>query len=416
MRIKRIEIDSYRSCKQVAFSLSENITSLIGVNGSGKSNVLNALLLLKKATSRAPRFQHRKKQALDQSEIRATLVQRNTEINLRAVIEFETDERNSDVVTGYKFTWNVPKITGTEWVGYPDFEFDTIAHRFRNSELHYMQHYGIRVKRQARKFAHSKLALKSPQTKKLFTLIAEAKEYLANITYYSATQFSDPSRCPISIELDEGQLRSSLENTWHEQFIYELYKAHKEKSKKFDLFVSVVSGAGLNLIDSVSFKEVPIPSNTIKVQSGGKVRSIPRRRVLVVPTFAIGNNKLSPYQLSEGTFKTLALVYYVLNDTSSLLLIEEPEACIHHGLLKALIVLLLNRSRTRPIIFSTHSEVVLDRLKPENVLLVRYSKNRGTTVNPLVTSFSRSGYKGLSQYLERIGSLGEYWRESGFAK
>ena len=96
-----------------------------------------------------------------------------------------------------------------------------------------------------------------------------------------------------------------------------------------------------------------------------------------MPSFSIDGNTLSPNQLSEGTFKTLALLYYVLTDESNLLLIEEPEVCIHHGLLNSIIALIKAYSKQKQIVISTHSDFVLDQIAPEDLVLVTRQKNQG---------------------------------------
>jgi predicted ATPase len=94
------------------------------------------------------------------------------------------------------------------------------------------------------------------------------------------------------------------------------------------------------------------------VKVGGKLKEIKRNRHLVVPSIKINNNELSPNQLSEGTFKTLALIYYILTDDSKILLVEEPEVCIHHGLLSSIMQLIKIQSKLKQIIISTHSDFV----------------------------------------------------------
>jgi len=123
---------------------------------------------------------------------------------------------------------------------------------------------------------------------------------------------------------------------------------------------------------------------------------------------------LIPNQLSEGTFKTLALLFYIINDVSELLLIEEPEVCIHHGLLDSIIELIKVQSKKKQIIISTHSDYVLDKLKPENVVLVSRDTDKGTIAKPLSKALSKNDYAALKSYLQDEGNLGEYWKLSEF--
>jgi predicted ATPase len=137
---------------------------------------------------------------------------------------------------------------------------------------------------------------------------------------------------------------------------------------------------------------------------------------MIIPTVHVGASQLSFNQLSEGTLRTLALLFYVVTDKSELLLLEEPEVCVHHGLLRSLIEIIKEYGRSKQIVFSTHSEAVLDSLKPEQVLLVDRKKNRGTTVAAISAWMSHSGYAALKNYLSTTGNLGEYWRHSGFRR
>ena len=238
---------------------------------------------------------------------------------------------------------------------------------------------------------------------------------LSNLSYYSATQFSDPSKCPISIELDDFRMsfRGRM-NRIHQQFIYDLYRAHKSSNSNFQLFINTVGRNGLGLIDNIEFRDHTIPSSSYKVKTGGKIQQIENTKSIIIPSVKVDGLTLSPNQLSEGTFKTLALVFYILNDKNELLLIEEPEVCIHHGLLSSILQLIIQQSRHKQIIISTHSDYVLDMLKPENILLVHKEYDIGTNVSSISKSMSANDYRVLKDYLESEGNLGEYWKEGGF--
>src|SRR5690606_3209585 len=125
---------------------------------------------------------------------------------------------------------------------------------------------------------------------------------------------------------------------------------------------------------------------------------------IVISTFKVDGLSLSPSQLSEGTFKSLALAHYIINSDAKLLLIEEPEVGVHHGLLSSIVELIKFKSKNQQIIFSTHSEVVINKLLPENILLVKKTKGV-STVTSLTDSLSKNDYKALKMYLENTGNL-----------
>lgn len=48
IKIKKIDIFNYRSCIKTRVEILTDLTTLIGVNGVGKSNILNSIQLLKR--------------------------------------------------------------------------------------------------------------------------------------------------------------------------------------------------------------------------------------------------------------------------------------------------------------------------------------------------------------------------------
>jgi predicted ATPase len=118
--------------------------------------------------------------------------------------------------------------------------------------------------------------------------------------------------------------------------------------------------------------------------------------------------------LSEGTFRALALLFYIVRGKRDLLLLEEPEVCVHHGLLDSVVAAIKEYSRDRQIVLSTHSDAVLDMLSPESVRLVRANELTGTRVVAVSTALSSRSLRALKEYLHTTGTLGEYWKHSGF--
>jgi predicted ATP-dependent endonuclease of OLD family len=198
--------------------------------------------------------------------------------------------------------------------------------------------------------------------------------------------------------------------------MFDLYGVYKNQESKFQEFLSIVGGEGISLIDTIQYKEIDVPVNVYEVGIGGKVISKEIQKLLVIPNFIIRSIKLFPNQLSEGTFKTLAIVFYLITDTSRLLILEEPEVCIHHGLLDSVLELIKEYAREKQIIISTHSDFVLDGLDPENVFVVRNDPKKGTIIKHIPDALSARDYRALKEYLKESGNLGEYWRHGDLEK
>ena len=414
IKLLKFTIGNYRSCQLTTLLPNSGLTALIGINGSGKSNLLSAILLLKRSARRTTRHHPRNDEKYtNRSYMNVEINYNGAQIFLRGDIYYFTNNRNIDDVIGTRLKWNLESITGKKgWIELPiemlmygddyRFVFSPAGRRLSYSDM-------------VRKHWYGRHEIKSLLPDKVFPVVQKISQYLMNINYYSASQFSDPSRCPVSFDLEDDQprIRGQRDTIDHKQFIYDLYRSSKRSTQVFERYRNVIGLNGIGLVEDIHFNEIRLPSNFVEVRAGGKTEKKERTQLVVVPTFIIDGNTLSPNQLSEGTFKTLALLFYVLTDDSQLLLVEEPEVCIHHGLLSSIITLIKEESRGKQIIISTHSDYVLDQLKPENVVLIDMKCEKGTKARPVSESMSRTDFKALKQYLEESGNLGEYWREGG---
>jgi len=417
MKLLKFEIYSYRSCRSTSFSLNNNLTGLIGLNGSGKSNVLNAILLLKKICDPRYRFGVNRYSDIfsDSCKVAIELEDDNEIIKLKGDIKIQTDEHNNDEIISSDMKWNFSTFRSDEWFSIP---IESISLTPRGLDLNYHRFiYSSNKSKNNEPKNYVKLweAVKDKNfNKNVVPILKKTLLFFSKIDYYSATQFSDPARCPTSIEIEDDRIRRRFHaSSNHEKFFYDLYNSKIDNSAEYERYINTIDKNGIKLIDRFDFKRLPMPSNTYKVQSGG-INKISNVRFLIVPIFTVSGKRLSPNQLSEGTLKTLALIYYIISNKSSLLLIEEPEVCVHRGLLDSILSLIIGESRRKQILISTHSDYVLDRLSPENILLVEYLKTKGTVVRGLKELMSRDNYSALKKYLKESGSLGEYWKDGGF--
>ena len=407
--ISKIEIKNYRSCLKTIFEPDKNLSALIGVNASGKSNILNSILLLKKL-GRYRRHFDEERYIINRSNLNVLFSIGKKSIRYKAIINYNTDERNRDEVLSTQEKWNFKELTGkNKWYEIP------LSFWRRDMNIQFLSKERFLLTDNYGKFFRISLE-EASLLNRYKNVFKDITDFINSLTYYSASQFTDPSKCPASLEInDEGGLsRLTQRRQEHTQFIYDLYQSYKKGSKNYDEFLSLVGKNGINLIDSIKFNEVSVPSRVVEVKTGGRIIKKVRKTLVVIPSFVIRKIKLSPNQLSEGTFKTLAIIFYLITDKSKLLLLEEPEVCIHHGLLASIIELIKTFSTRKQIIVSTHSDYILDMLEPSNVFLVQNLSEKGTIVKSIPKTLSSSNYKALKHYLNKSGNLGEYWRHGGF--
>ncbi len=399
--IKNLEISNYRSCNRSTFAPRSDLSVLIGPNGSGKTNILNSILLLQKLCQRKDYENDVLESAYCNIKVKFEIKSKRATFHAKVFIE--TDEKNNDVITGADEYWVMPDITGNrKRVNIPlaslspyFFKGSIRIRTINGKQILTRDSYGIDSEDEALQF------------------IQEVREYLLGIKYYSASQFTNPSQCPVSFEIKKDGKRSrGLHVRGHSKFLYDLYSASQLLEDSYSDFLEIIGPDGIGLIDDLTFKEISTSSIDYTVRSGGKIKTKNIEKILVIPQFTIGQNELSPNQLSDGTFKTITLLFYLVTEASSLLLIEEPEVCIHHGLLSSVVELIISYSSEKEIVITTHSDFLLDKVKPENIFKVS-NYEKGTTLNPITKSMPTHELLALKKYLLDEGNLGEYWRHGG---
>jgi hypothetical protein len=323
-------------------------------------------------------------------------------IDLRTNIFYAADEQNDDAVVDASESVKIGRAR--EWT--PISTFDPPLH---------FSHLGAQARRRQnyRFVIEAERLRRRPIPKTALSVLSVVNAFRRSFSYYSASQFTNPARCPSSFEIDEdGDLVGPQRlQSHHTRFIFDLYSLRGRSEKEYQAYEALVGRQGLNLVRSFHWRNIETSSSTIEVRTGGRISTSKRKRILVVPSVAMQRGRLSFNQLSEGTFRTLALIFYLVTDKSGLLMIEEPEVCVHHGLLASVIQLIQAQSRLRQIVLSTHSDVVLDSVKPEEVLAVTMRKGRGTVAEAMTDRLSGRGYQALKEFLRESGSLGEYWRQ-----
>ena len=403
--LRSISVDRYRSIKHIVFQPHPELSVLIGPNGSGKTNILNAIRLLRHVGVTRPRVTQGES-ILAPCVIKAEFSQGRRTIAYRATVQLTASAENSDEVVSAREEWSFSeKGSLKEWQEIPSF-FLTNTYGPRNYYITHAYGAGRRLRR-----VSTEAPIAAPE-QRLLHAIAEFKN---SIRYYSASRYTDPSKCPSSFEI-EGEnkpVESYATRGPHFSFVTGLYVLSRTDPVRYKRFFSIVGPDGIELVSNIEWRRIPLSTSTVDVKTGGKIERKKKTRLLVVPILTVRRSLVSFNQLSEGTFRALALIYHLMTDRSGMLLLEEPEVCIHHGLLRSVIESVKAHAHLKQIILSTHSELVLDSVSPENVFAVRNSPKKGTSVVPLSKSMSGRDYTALKDYLASSGNLGEYWSHGG---
>jgi len=401
--ITKLEVTNYRTCVKTAFEPHPRLSVLIGPNGSGKTNFLHAIALLKQLANEQRFAVGQRDLPTVTSRIVVHFAHAQGSIRFVADVKTFTDENNRDVIVDSRQRWYIPGVTKPR----RPIALPLLVARYSQAQAEALtrDYYYLR----ARGFAHVHSV---PQ--KAWSAIRSVAGFLSHIQYYGASQFTNPAGCAVSFEIEEGERFQRRQRTaGHASFLSDLYEQFKRNNAGYREFLEIVGPQGVHLVDDITFQEIPTSSINYSVQAGGRVGQQTRSKLLIIPQLTVGKQTLSPNQLSEGTFRTLTLLFYLTTQASTLLLLEEPEVCVHHGLLASILEIIKAHTRDKQIFVSSHSEVVLDHVEPENVFQVTFDQDRGTQVQSVAKSLSPQSLIALKEYLRTEGNLGEYWMSGG---
>ncbi len=181
----------------------------------------------------------------------------------------------------------------------------------------------------------------------------------------------------------------------------------REKPELLQEFKGIIGPAGLGLLQDLRVESVPLPG--FQMGTAGEQATAEKEDYTALqffPTEGIGGaGRAFPFgDLSAGTQRVIDMVVSLLFDENSVMLVEQPEDCIHPGLLRKVLDLFRSYSDRTQLIFSTHSPAVLDMLQPEEIRLV--TAPDGKTA---VRALSPDEIRVARQFLQEEGALSAFY-------
>lgn len=119
--------------------------------------------------------------------------------------------------------------------------------------------------------------------------------------------------------------------------------------------------------------------------------------------FSLGDGRVVPVEnMSEGVIYFLGFLSLIYLRNPPILLVEEPENGLHPARIKDVVGVLREISQTTQVLIATHSPLVVNELKPNEVSVVTRTQEKGTIVTPI---------KDTPNFEERskVYALGELW-------
>ena len=116
----------------------------------------------------------------------------------------------------------------------------------------------------------------------------------------------------------------------------------------------------------------------------------------------VGGKKVSAAEMSEGMLYWLAFAIIEHLAPQSMLFIEEPENGLHPARIAEVMRVLHEVSQRTQIILATHSPLVINELRPEEVTIVTRTAEDGTRCKPMIETKHFETRK-------QVYALGELW-------
>lgn len=386
MLLKNIAIKNFKLCAEVSFNLRDNLTVFLGKNGSGKTSVLQAINLLSEYSP------SRRMDYYFESEINK---KHYDETSVIAEIEYEGETYQ------YKLTLYFEKDS---------VDNKPIRHR---SELYFPKKKKLMdysdpkfIYSQASFGFHNDLESLVKDDKSDYAIMYKVVKFLVDFQYFSSNAFLGSSELDTMIEASPKSYRNRSNDNF--RFISQLHELYKNEPKKFRAYKKMVTIIGSGLVQDITFEPIELPKTKVKTYRGGHLTTIDEKRDMVVPLFHINGNILYDNQLSEGTFRTLALTFFVLTSNSTVLMVEEPELSVHYELLADLVELIQNEASKRQIIMTTHSDKIVSKLNLDDISIVENSSTDGIKVMDIKSKLGADNFNAIQKYINEGGNLGEY--------
>ena len=379
--IKLNNILSFAATTEISFNKGLNV--LIGANGSGKSNLIEAISLLQampKDLTKAVRDGGGIEEWLwkgDENpiaQIEAIIENPNGRQSLRHMLKFRAMNYRIEVIN---------ELIENEKL------YDRAGY---DQKYFYYRYDGKRatVNVNEKTNSHGKLHWENIETDQ--SILAQRQDpdaypemaYLGNsyqkIRLYREWQFGryTPSRKPQRADLPNDFLEENIVNL---ALILNSLRQNREAKRK--------------LLDALKLFNESIEDFDLRVHSG------------YVEIFFQESNFNAPIpatRLSDGTLRYLSLLAILLHpNPPPLICIEEPELGLHPDVLPSLIDLLKEAAQKTQIIITTHSADLIDDLTdmPESVMV--FDKYQGST------SVNRLDKNALGAWLKDY-RLGQLWR------
>lgn len=399
--LRRVEIKNFRSCKDVVIEMSGGLLVLVGKNGAGKTNLLNAIdWAARCATSLiAWDFEYLRSGEPIEVKLQFTAESKRFEYSVSAYYE-------TRVVPGEPMT--VRTVVQEGLVDLDQLENASIIFS-RRDEVVIIAGRAEPVKIGQQSSVLPTLATLLPTDDEFVIRTRSALHFLDTLRYY-------PLEDEPKLNAEEGYNASGLliprdaYAKWLTQYkssgdagpsvLLRLLHLAIMNGDEFSILKSILGQNGLGLVDAITHTPIEVRRGA---RPGTQDISEVYHFLDFTPTNAQRDFGFRYGVLSLGTRRVVRILVHLLFDHSSVMLIEQPEDGLHQGMTKKLIGMLKANAEPTQLIISSHSSALLNTLTPDEVRLVFISD--GVTH---VRSLSARELEAAAHFMNKDGTLSDF--------
>ena len=396
MDILNVKIKGFRNVSETKVYFN-NITALVGLNGYGKSNIMNAIdfgLDFIKRPSQVKAQMMNSKQDIP-------LLLSNAGQNFEFQIEFGSflREKKYNVLYGYEFSWGKT-----------------------NSQARIISEY---------------LKIKTTDKKQKYNALIKRFNNSAN---YKKTE---TGRCDVKIKIDDDLLLINKLTAYDDLYYIDIVnqinqiqffiERHLDASTAYDdLYLGGIQNipraifylkknypSKFNILENSFMQLFPriskIDVDEIKLNdSNGKKPELPEESMLIFTdniytmyvTDKLMAQPLSFESLSDGAKRIfLMLTYATIADLKglSMIAIEEPENSIHPNLLQSFLDILSQLVDNCKIVFTSHSPYIVQYIDPRNIYIALTTQNGSSDFRRIASTKVNALLRDAVQYDKSVG-------------
>lgn len=351
-RIRQVSIKNYKSIENDTVAL-EPFTVLVGRNGTGKSNFVDALAFTQESLSESVEFALHRRGGL--AAVRRCSHGRPTNISIQLTLELEADlhaEYSFEIIAKAKESFQIARERCS-------------IERFMGAHHVFEVHNGTFIKPIEgirAQVASDRLALYAASATEEFRPLYD---FLTSMRFYSIApdrlrelQKPDPG---VSLNRDGSNSAAVLKR------LKETMRGRQQYERLCRLLSKIVEG-----VRSVDHQAVG-RNETLQFE-----QDVGLERPWIFEALS----------MSDGTLRLVGLLLAIFQrGEHRLIAIEEPEATVHPAVMEAVVEILIDASKEKQILLTTHSPDILDQkeIRDSEIRVVTLDKGR-TIVAPVAES------------------------------